>query len=103
MAIDGGIVPLRWLLERLSTARLSKYCSSFGIGPVSELFERSSDCKFVQFEMYGEIVPRKVRFGNDSLYILPLLHVAPARFDKKPEHGLAKVGLVQLMRLWFGS
>lgn len=66
---------------------------------MSELFERSSDWRLVQFEMNGEIEPCNEKLGSESLYIRPLLHVAPARFDKKPEHGFWKLGFVQLRRL----
>lgn len=62
MARDGGMAAERWLEERLSTARLTRYWSSTGIGPARELFDRSKDCKFVQLEIYGEIVPRRPRF-----------------------------------------
>ncbi|KAJ0469203.1 hypothetical protein HanIR_Chr14g0705341 [Helianthus annuus] len=57
MAIDGGIVPEMWFDESFSTARLTRYWSSVGIGPVSELLERSSDWRLVQLEMKGEMEP----------------------------------------------
>lgn len=96
---DGGIVPVKWFNERLSIARFCKSVNSIGMFPVNELFERSKDCKLVQFEMNGEMGPLRFRFWSDSLYTRLLLHVMPWRLEMRSEHGFVKVGLVQLWRL----
>lgn len=71
--------------------------------PVSELLDRSNDCKLVQFEMYGEMGPLRSRFWREILYTRPLLQVTPARLKLKSEHGFLKVELFQLLRLLCGS
>lgn len=54
------------------------------MGPERAFEERSRACRLVQLEILGEIVPFKERFERESLYIRPLLQVAPSRYEVKP-------------------